>query len=133
MDDMREMLLRPTKDLIAYLEPIRHRLSKQQLDDLEQLKARVAEYELEKLMGANHMDSWDDFCEFDDGDFANEIIERLEKDYGQPVRRIPKFERIHGNRFEITMIFVDYRMLEATISVVDRNGEINIELNGFYL
>lgn len=133
MDDLRKMLLEPTKELIAKLEPIKHQLSKQQLIDLEQLKMHVFEYELEQNKGVKSMSTWNQFCEFDDGNFADELIEKIENDYGQSIKRIPKFERVAQNRFEITIIFPDYRMLEAEIIITDRNGEINIELQGMYL
>jgi hypothetical protein len=58
---------------------------------------------------------------FDEGlndvDFADEILRALEDEYGCNIARIPYFKQIGEHRFEIQIIFVDFRLLEAEIFV----------------
>lgn len=49
MEDVREMLLQPTLELIERLEPLKRSLTFQQQLTLAELKVYVASYEYEKL------------------------------------------------------------------------------------
>jgi hypothetical protein len=68
---------------------------------------------------------------FNDVDFADEMIEAIEKEYGTPIERIAKFDE-HFGFFKISVIFQDYRLLEAKIKVVDFCGLPSIQISGHY-
>jgi len=67
----------------------------------------------------------------DQVDFADEMIDAIEKEYGQPIERIAKFDR-QGGVIKISIIFIDYRLLEAKIKVLNYLGMPSIEIQGYY-
>lgn len=48
--------------------------------------------------------------------YATEIFEQIENEYGQKIERIIKFKE-KNDIFFMTIIFSDYRMLEAMIKI----------------
>ena len=54
---------------------------------------------------------------FDDTEFIEIMISELEKEYGRSVARIAKMERTDFDCFNILVIFSDFRLLEAEITV----------------
>jgi hypothetical protein len=68
---------------------------------------------------------------FDQVDFADEMIEAIEKEYGQPIERIAKFNEYDGF-FKISIIFVDYRLLEAKVKVLSYLDMPSIQIQGYY-
>jgi hypothetical protein len=71
---------------------------------------------------------------FEEQDFADEMINAIEKDYGRSIARIPYFERnpIDPNSFIIKIIFADFKLLEAEISVVPSFDIASIHVEGIY-
>jgi len=67
----------------------------------------------------------------DQVDFADEMIDAIEKEYGQPIERIAKFDR-QGGIIKFSIIFIDYRLLEAKIKVLNYLGMPSIEIHGYY-
>lgn len=65
-------------------------------------------------------------------DFADEMLRAIEKDYGRTIMKIPKFRRVLDRLFNITIIFTDYTLLEAEISVVEIYGMPAIKVQGTY-
>jgi len=55
--------------------------------------------------------------DFDDADFFDVMIAELEKEYGRSVARIAKLERINFDAFNVSIIFSDFRLLEAEVNV----------------
>lgn len=77
-------------------------------------------------MNIHHIDIYDD-------NFADEIFRAVEKDYGRGIARIPKFKRISKFTFLISIIFADFRLLEAEIHVTEAGyGIPHIEIHGEY-
>jgi hypothetical protein len=74
-------------------------------------------------MNFNHYEDLDNF--------ADEIFEAIETEYGQPIERVARFTE-HDGHFNISIIFVDYRLLEAKIKVIKFFGEPSIQIHGFY-
>jgi hypothetical protein len=68
---------------------------------------------------------------FNEVDFADEMIDAIEKEYGTQIERIAKFEE-HIGFFRISIIFQDYRLLEAKIKVIDFCGMPSIQISGYY-
>lgn len=68
---------------------------------------------------------------YDQVDFAEEMIDAIEKEYGQPIERIAKFAEYDGF-FKISIIFVDYRLLEAKIKVCHIFDSPSIQIQGYY-
>ena len=68
---------------------------------------------------------------FEKIDFADEMIEAIETEYGGQIERIAKFSDL-GPYFKISIIFQDYRLLEAKIKVTDFCGMPSIHIEGFY-
>ena len=72
--------------------------------------------------------------DFEDVDFADEMIQAIEKDYGRSIQRIPFFERgKEPHTFDIKIIFTDFRLLEAKIAVIPIYGMPTIQIHGIYL
>ncbi|MBT2728376.1 hypothetical protein J7E63_15715 [Bacillus sp. ISL-75] len=76
----------------------------------------------------NHYDRED----FNGVDFADDLLRSIEKDYGKSIMKIPKFKRIGSTLFEISIIFSDYRLLEAEINIAEIYGMPAIKVNGTY-
>lgn len=55
--------------------------------------------------------------DFDDTDFFDVMIAEIEKEYGRSVARIAKLERINFDAFNVSIIFSDFRLLEAEVNV----------------
>lgn len=55
--------------------------------------------------------------DFDDVDFFDVLIAEVEKEYGRSVARIAKLERINFDAFNVSIIFSDFRLLEAEVNV----------------
>jgi hypothetical protein len=64
-------------------------------------------------------------------DFADEMIEAIEKEYGQPIERIAKFDQ-YDDFFKISIIFIDYRLLEAKIKILNFLDLPSIQIQGYY-
>jgi hypothetical protein len=55
--------------------------------------------------------------DLDNTDFFDVMINELEKEYGRTVARIAKLERTSPYSFEVTVVFSDFRLLEAEVNV----------------
>jgi hypothetical protein len=55
--------------------------------------------------------------DFDDADFIDTLIAEIEKEYGRTIARIARLERIDFNSFHISIVFSDFRLLEADVCV----------------
>ena len=66
-----------------------------------------------------------------------EMVERLEKEYGRMVVRIPKFQKQNRLQYKFTAIFSDFSLLEAELLViptVSHEGiHAEIHVQGVYL
>lgn len=72
-------------------------------------------------------------ADFEGIDIADEVISEIEKDYGRTIARIPFFERAEEpNSFDIKIIFSDFKLLEAKISVVPYFGLMTVKVEGIY-
>lgn len=65
-------------------------------------------------------------------DFADDMLRAIEKDYGRTIMKIPKFRRILNNVFAISIIFTDYTLLEAEVSIIDLYGMPALKVEGNY-
>lgn len=55
----------------------------------------------------------------DEVDFADEMIRAIERDYGRSIARIAKFNSsLEPMSYDITLVFTDFRVLEATLKIV---------------
>lgn len=73
-----------------------------------------------------------DFEELSGYDFADDLLMSIEKDYGRSIMKIPKFKRSGETEFLISIIFSDYRLLEARIKIIEVYGVPAIKLEGSY-
>ena len=55
--------------------------------------------------------------DFDEMEFFDVMINELEKEYGRSVARLAKIERTSSYSFDITVVFSDFRILEAEVNV----------------
>jgi hypothetical protein len=55
--------------------------------------------------------------DFENMEFFDVMIAELEKEYGRSVARIAKLERTSYFSFNISVIFSDFRLLEAEVNV----------------
>lgn len=55
--------------------------------------------------------------DFDDEGFFEVMIAEIEKEYGRSVARIAKLKRTSYFSFDISVIFSDFRLLEAEVNV----------------
>lgn len=65
-------------------------------------------------------------------DFVDEMLEAIEKDYGRSIQRIAKFNQISKYAFQISIVFSDFRLLEADLKIVEMYGLPSIEIHGIY-
>lgn len=65
-------------------------------------------------------------------DFADQMLDAIQKDYGRTIMRIPKFKQVSKYGFKISIIFTDYRLLEANIRVIDMFDMPSITIEGNY-
>lgn len=65
-------------------------------------------------------------------DFADQMLDAIQKDYGRTIMRIPKFKQVSKYGFKISIIFTDYRLLEASIQVIDMFDMPSITIEGNY-
>lgn len=72
------------------------------------------------------------YFETEQPDFVEEMIAALEQDYQCSVQRVARMERISQFTFTVSIIFTDYRLLEAEIKVVTRYGLPALEIHGVY-
>ena len=70
--------------------------------------------------------------DFDNEEFFDVLIDELEKEYGRSVARIAKIERLDSYSFQITVIFSDFRLLEADVSVTNFLYEPVVQIRGEY-
>jgi hypothetical protein len=74
--------------------------------------------------------------DLENSDFADIMIKAIEKDYGRSIARIPYFERAGRHTFEMKVVFTDFRLLEATISIIpDLHFQMiagNVQIDGTY-
>jgi hypothetical protein len=73
-----------------------------------------------------------EFEELNGVDFAEDLLKTIENEYGRTIMKIPKFSRIAYNKFLISIIFSDYRLLEGEIEVIELYGMPAIKLEGTY-
>lgn len=73
-----------------------------------------------------------EFDELSGVDFADDLLRAIENEYGRTIMKIPKFNRITYNKFLISVIFSDYRLLEGEIEVFELYGMPAIKLDGTY-
>lgn len=73
-----------------------------------------------------------DFEELEGYDFADDLLRSIEKDYGRTIVKIPKFRRTDETHFSISIIFSDFRLLEAEIKIIEVYGMPAIKLEGIY-
>lgn len=64
-------------------------------------------------------------------EIIDEIIDAVSEKYGQEIARIAKVEEINGI-FHMTIVFVDYRIMEAQIKVCDFCDIPSIRIQGNY-
>lgn len=70
---------------------------------------------------------------FDETDIADEVLRNIEKEYGRSIARIPQFERVDYNIFDIKIIFTDFKLLEGQITVLPfHNIGATIRVSGTY-
>jgi hypothetical protein len=71
---------------------------------------------------------------FYDIDIADEVLRKIENDYGRSIARIPFFERAieEPNTFDIKVVFSDFRLLEAKIRVIPLFDLATIQVDGIY-
>jgi hypothetical protein len=74
----------------------------------------------------------ENYIDFEEVEFADEMIRAIEKDYGRSVARIPYFERVGRHSFDIKIIFTDFRLLEGEIKVVPSFPLISVQIHGTY-
>lgn len=73
------------------------------------------------------------FLDLEEVDFADEMIRAIEKDYGRSIARIAKFHKVDYNAFEITIVFVDFKVLEGIIEVIPCFSDMpSIQVQGIY-
>lgn len=65
-------------------------------------------------------------------DFVETMIAALEDDYQCEVQRVARLKQISRCDFSVSLIFTDYRLLEAEIKVVTKYGMPALEINGTY-
>ena len=65
-------------------------------------------------------------------DYAAEMLKAIETNYGQQVQRIVKYRELGNSVLLLTIIFADYRMLEAKVKVETILGEPGITIEGTY-
>jgi hypothetical protein len=59
--------------------------------------------------------------DFDEMEFFDVMINELEKEYGRSVARLAKIERTSSYSFDISVIFSDFRLLEAEVNVTNNS------------
>lgn len=72
------------------------------------------------------------FNEINGADFGDEILRSIEKDYGRSIAKIPKFERVGRHEFLISIVFTDFRLLEAQIKIHEIYGLPAVKIEGKY-
>lgn len=65
-------------------------------------------------------------------DYAAEMIAAIETSYGSSVQRIVKYHELGNNVLQLTLVFTDYRILEAKVRVETILGEPGITIEGTY-
>lgn len=65
-------------------------------------------------------------------DLVDTIIAALEDDYQCNVHRVAKMNQVSKYRFSVSIIFTDYRLLEADINIVTKYGLPALEICGIY-
>jgi hypothetical protein len=70
----------------------------------------------------NHFD-----IDLENADFADMMIQAIERDYGRSIARIPYFEKSGQFEFELKVVFTDFRLLEATISILPDYVNLSLE------
>jgi hypothetical protein len=76
--------------------------------------------------------TFDNLEDLEGVDFADQMLEAIQNDYGRQIMRIPKFKQVSRLGFKITIIFTDYRLLEANIKVVNLLDMPSITIEGVY-
>jgi hypothetical protein len=76
--------------------------------------------------------TFDNLEDLEGVDFADQMLDAIQKDYGRKIMRIPKFKQVSKLGFKITIIFTDYRLLEANIKVVNLLDMPSITIEGIY-
>jgi hypothetical protein len=70
--------------------------------------------------------------DFDNTDFFDVMMNELEKEYGRSVARLAKIQRTSTYSFDISVIFSDFRLLEAEVNVTNFSYEPIVEIRGEY-
>jgi hypothetical protein len=55
--------------------------------------------------------------DFDELDFMDTLIDEIEKEYGRSVARVARLERTDFNSFHISIVFSDFCLLEAEVTI----------------
>lgn len=74
------------------------------------------------------------YMDMENADFADVLIDAIEKDYGRSISRIPKFKQEEKYCYSISIIFTDFCLLEAEIYIVTAypGAAPHIEIHGMY-
>lgn len=72
------------------------------------------------------------YFETEQPDFVDEMIAALEEDYQCEVERVARMKQISKYVFAVSVIFTDYRLLDAEIQITERYGLPCIEIRGVY-
>jgi hypothetical protein len=68
---------------------------------------------------------------FYDHDFANDIMQAIEAEYGKTIKRIARFEE-KGDHFYLLIVFDDYKILDARLKVQLFFDMPSIQIEGHY-
>lgn len=73
-----------------------------------------------------------DFGQQQPDDLVESIIAALEEDYNCEVQRVARMNQLSKFHFTVSLIFTDYRLLEAEIKVITKYGLPALEICGVY-
>ena len=68
---------------------------------------------------------------YGEADIVDEILEAIETEYGRKIERVVKLDDIEEG-FKITIIFSDYRLLEAKVKVKTIYTAPSVVIQGTY-
>lgn len=70
--------------------------------------------------------------DFDNPDFVDEMMAAIESDYGRSIARVARMKQISEYRFLVSIIFTDFRLLEAQVNICEVYGLPTIKIEGNY-
>lgn len=68
---------------------------------------------------------------YDEADIVDEILEAIESEYGMRIERLVKLDDFEDG-FKMTIIFADYRLLEAKVKVKTSYQTPSVVIQGTY-